>query len=677
MRSIHRVLTTALSAFVALLLISDAAICASRYDALLKTRSGRQKLTELARIEESRALNLDAITPYAHDSNPLVRLRCAEVLGRIGNPTGVPLLAGLSKDQNEDVAETAIFSLGLVGGKDSIEPLKYALKKRRKNIKIRALEALSATGEPEASEPIISYLSNFSTALRVAAAISLSRLDDSTAVSACGTAIFDPDPRVLASIAYTLGRCEDKSHEKHITDLLENKDSTVKMRAVEALGRMGSKKAIDPLFAMTEGEDRMVTLKAAEALARIGDKRCARALEKLLSSTDPYMQTIALGGLESIDEDNSFESILPLLDSKSLMVRLAALKAAGATGEDKSRERLLAIYRNGTPIERMTALEALGLVGDKQDLPLFVSALTGDGDPLVREGAATALGTWHKEKDLYEEDEGGNRPIDALLGAIGGDDWVVASIAAESIGKIAEKETIDDLARLYPQSIERVDSDRKLAVLGAITAIGERKTVREESVPPLLKFLNEASKDPDPRVGQAAVQAAKQFKGSLKAQPSGPWPRGDLPWGNPALPMGERKIRIVTGRGNIEITLYGDDAPNMTQSIITLAKQGFYKDLTFHRVVPGFVIQGGCPRGDGWGDAGYFLRSQFNLHRYERGTVGMAHNGKDTPGSQFFITHTRQSHLNGRYTVIGKVTSGMEVVDTIERGDTFDIIIVK
>ena len=141
--------------------------------------------------------------------------------------------------------------------------------------------------------------------------------------------------------------------------------------------------------------------------------------------------------------------------------------------------------------------------------------------------------------------------------------------------------------------------------------------------------------------------------------------------------MGERKIRITTGRGNIDITLYGDDAPNMVQSVITLAKRGFYKDLTFHRVVPGFVIQGGCPRGDGWGDAGYFLRSQFNLHTYERGTVGMAHSGKDTPGSQFFITHTRQQHLNGRYTVIGKVTSGMEIVDVIERGDTFDIIVVK
>lgn len=677
MKSLHGVLTAALSVCLLLLLIPVAPLCAGKYDALLKTTAGRQKLTALARIEESRTANLEALAAYARDSSPLIRLRCAEVLGRIADPAGVPLLAELSVDKDENVAETAIFSLGLVADESCMEPLRNALKVHRMKLKIRALEALSATGLPAAGEPITSYIANFNSALREVSAVALSRLDDSTASAACGAAIFDPDPRVLASVVYTLGRCEIKAQENHIMDLLGHEDATVRLRTVEALGRLKSKNAIDPLFALTGHDERMVALKAAEALARIGDKRCARALEQLLTSSDPYMLSIALGGLETIGRGDSYESVVPLLDSKSKMVRLAALRAAGATGRDKARERLLAVYRNGTPLERMTALEALGLASDRQDLPLLVTALSTEKDPIVREGSAAALGMWRNGKELYKEDDQGSRPIDALLAAIGDDDWVVSSIAAESIGKIGEKESIDDLVRLYPQSIERLDSDRKLAVLGAITAIEERKTVSEESVPPLLEFLNKASRDPDPRVGQAAVLAAQQFKGTLKAQPSGPWPRGSLPWGEPALPMGERKIRIVTARGDIDITLYGDDAPTIVQSIVTLAKNGFYKELTFHRVVPGFVIQGGCPRGDGWGDAGYFLRSQFNLHHYERGTVGMAHSGKDTPGSQFFITQMAQPHLDGRYTVVGKVTSGMEIVDRIERGDTFDIVVVK
>jgi len=104
-------------------------------------------------------------------------------------------------------------------------------------------------------------------------------------------------------------------------------------------------------------------------------------------------------------------------------------------------------------------------------------------------------------------------------------------------------------------------------------------------------------------------------------------------------------------------------------SILRLVRGGFYRGLTFHRVVPNFVVQGGDPRGDGWGGPGYTLRSEFSTVRYGRGTVGMASAGKDTEGSQFFITHSPQPHLDGRYTVVGRVLRGMDVVDALRVGD--------
>jgi peptidyl-prolyl cis-trans isomerase B (cyclophilin B) len=130
---------------------------------------------------------------------------------------------------------------------------------------------------------------------------------------------------------------------------------------------------------------------------------------------------------------------------------------------------------------------------------------------------------------------------------------------------------------------------------------------------------------------------------------------------------------IKTSHGNIEIELFGDDATQTAATFIKLAQSGFYDGLTFHRVVPNFVVQGGCPRGDGWGDPGYFIRAEVNTHRYERGYIGIADSGKDTGGSQFFITHSQQPHLNGHYTVFGRVIKGMEVVDKIDLGDTFKI----
>lgn len=675
-----RITSLIVSSFVSLTLLAvipPECGAASRYASLMKTRDGAQKLTELARMEESRALDVERIVQLSGDRNPLIRLRCAEVLGRVGDPAGVPILARLTGDSVEEIKEASVFYLGLVGHESCVAPLRKVLSGTGMRYKIRALEALGMTKQRETAPDIASYLSNFNSALRSTAAFALYTLGDSTAAELCATAIFDPDPKVLSNVVYTMGRLGYDGYEKRMIELLGHENKSVRLKSVEALGRLKSKRAIDDLYALTGDEDRMTALKAAEALSRIGEKKCSRALEELLSNEDVYMQTIALEGLASIGRKQSFESILPLLQSGSLMVRRAALGAAGSTGRSDARERLLEAYRSDGPLARMAVLEALGSISEKQDLALLCSALTDDSDPLAREGAAAGLGAWEKDKEIFESLEGGKRPVDALLEAARGEDWVVASIAIESLGKIAPKEMVSDLIELYPKGGDRLGGDIKLAILQAIRTLGERRGIDKEAVPALLSFLEEAGRDPDPRVGASALETAAIYGGSFEPKPGGPWARGKYPWGDPALPMGERKIRITTERGDIDITLYGDDAPNIVKSVLTLAGKGFYNGLTFHRVVPGFVIQGGCPRGDGWGDAGYFLRSQFNTRRYDRGVVGMAHGGKDTPGSQFFITQTAQPHLNGRYTIIGRVTKGLEVVDKIERGDTFSIVVIK
>jgi cyclophilin family peptidyl-prolyl cis-trans isomerase len=111
------------------------------------------------------------------------------------------------------------------------------------------------------------------------------------------------------------------------------------------------------------------------------------------------------------------------------------------------------------------------------------------------------------------------------------------------------------------------------------------------------------------------------------------------------------------------------DAPITAGNFITLARKGYFDGLSFHRVVPNFVIQGGDPRGDGEGGPGYTIRDELNQEPYLRGTVGMALSWRDTGGSQFFITHSPQPHLDARYTVVGRVVSGMEVVDAINQWD--------
>ena len=122
--------------------------------------------------------------------------------------------------------------------------------------------------------------------------------------------------------------------------------------------------------------------------------------------------------------------------------------------------------------------------------------------------------------------------------------------------------------------------------------------------------------------------------------------------------------------GEIRIELYPEDAPKTVESFVTLAKKGFYDGLKFHRIVPGFVAQGGDPKGDGTGGPGYTLKAEFNKRKHVRGPVAMARSqSPDSAGSQFYICFAPAPHLDNNYTVFGQVTSGMEVVDRIQQGD--------
>ena len=129
--------------------------------------------------------------------------------------------------------------------------------------------------------------------------------------------------------------------------------------------------------------------------------------------------------------------------------------------------------------------------------------------------------------------------------------------------------------------------------------------------------------------------------------------------------------RITLENGNqIDIAFYPDDAPKTVENFVTLAKKGFYNGLSFHRVVPDFVVQGGCPKGDGTGGPGYNIKAEFNARKHLRGTVAMARSQQpDSAGSQFYICYGPTPHLDRNYTVFGQVTSGMEHVDRIKQGD--------
>jgi cyclophilin family peptidyl-prolyl cis-trans isomerase len=267
-------------------------------------------------------------------------------------------------------------------------------------------------------------------------------------------------------------------------------------------------------------------------------------------------------------------------------------------------------------------------------------------------------------------------------------DPAILTNAANAAGERFDYDAVPILIEAYGRLVSPVDAEPMVAILGALGSIltatpdddpiGELTDGQRREATALLES---ALQDGNAAISGAAAQALTRVRGEpvLPATRDAGVPEAlDL---DLALKLSLLETpavaRLETNRGTVVLELLGNEAPGTVANFVTLARNGYYNGLTFHRVVPDFVVQGGDPRGDGWGGPGYTIRCEYNPLRYTRGTVGMALSGKDTGGSQFFITHSDQPHLDGRYTIFGRVSEGMDIVDTIQVGDVINEVTIE
>jgi cyclophilin family peptidyl-prolyl cis-trans isomerase len=210
-------------------------------------------------------------------------------------------------------------------------------------------------------------------------------------------------------------------------------------------------------------------------------------------------------------------------------------------------------------------------------------------------------------------------------------------------------------------------NDARLAGVRALAALAAARPAERAAVVEALDRLR------DDRDGLVRREAVAGLAGLGETRPpAGPYELGrslDFYRGVLEQTAARRRVELVTERGALVLELACPEAPLTCLSFLQLARQGFFDGIVFHRVVPDFVVQGGDPRGDGWGGPGYALRDEVNRLRYRRGALGMALSGPDTGGSQFFLTLSPQPHLDGGFTVFGRVIDGDGVLDEIRQGD--------
>lgn len=639
-----------------------------------------QRLERLGRallLEDQRDTGAGELERLLRDPDRGVRRRAALAAGRVGSSAVVPTLIELMNDAEPEVRQMVAFALGLIGDRLALERLLAALHDSSSLVRARAAEALGRIGDPRAAGPVSEMVR---AAVPVDAPLVAVRGDDPGAVT-------DPwfearlglfaladlkDRQAAESVLLRVGqarfdwwaatwvamRLELPSLRPVLALGLSSEDARSRAFAARGLGALRDVASVDRLVGLTRDTDRTVQVHALRALAAIGDRRGNAAAGALLASSDPTLVREALQALATLPADASLRTrIVPLVGARDSVVRGAALQALARTAPEDFALVLSGLDPDPDWSVRAALAGALAIVGGETGAALLTRMLA---DPDVRVLPAV-LGALRQSM--------GTAALEALRVHLTHPDFAVRSAALDGLVELQAQGESPRLRACYELSRSDRELDARLSLVAALAlqkdaAAAEMlqtiaRTDQEQVVRARAAGALRARGVVPPDVGRHTTsRATLDYRAAL------------LPYETlPGQAVYSPRAIVRTSRGRIELHLDVVETPLTTQSFIDLARRGFFDGLTFHRVVPGFVVQGGCPRGDGNGGPGYTLRCEISQRPYGRGAVGMALSGKDTGGSQFFMTLAPTPHLDGRYTLFGRVADGFDVLDSLQPGD--------
>lgn len=439
-----------------------------------------------------------------------------------------------------------------------------------------------------------------------------------------------------------------------------------------------STETVKSLAAWSEDPDPEVRWRAVYAFSRWPEPRAEAALRRAQSDADWRARLFAARGLAKL----KLAPDAALLADPDLRVRAEAIAGFGAA--ELSRRLPASVFADPSAHARAAAADAAAASNDRDRVPLLRKMAESDG-PLARGRALLALAKLAGVAEAATLERGRRDPhwwiraraVEAsaalpdggaiLRAALADPDPRVASAALETLAASTASFSAAELGAALEGATE-------LEVIGtAADAAGARPS--EELVEPLFSVLRRSGAGVPAEIRDGLRAALKKhaeaFPGrrasilaGLAAQPA---PR-DPPRVFPRL-SGPKTVVMETARGTFEIELDPAAAPNTAAAFADSVERKLYDGLTWHRVVTNFVVQGGDPRGSGWGDAGWRLADEWGKTPFDRGTVGLPRAEKDTGGCQLFVSVVPTPHLDGRYTVFGRVTKGLEVLDLLEPGD--------
>ncbi len=694
-----------------------AAGCATAPPAKAPGPSFEQKMSWILRLEDQRILQVPPPPPpvaspqdrrkkpappppapppglvaLVSDADARIRRRAALGIGRTGLPDGAQPLVTTLADADPDVRQMAAFALGLLGppvAQTATPALTAALADTSPQVRGRAAEALGSIGVKEAAPAIGRLAAEYARLPAVAGMepddetwpgapeadafkLAISALVRLNAYDALASAVLDQGNRPVSTwwpVAYALQRISDPRTAPDARALppVQARYATALRELLRVTGRY------TPAF-------------AARALGQTRDPGVAAALLPLLNGTPPA--EVLVSAIRALAQTGAPAASAPLTKlagdpAVDANIRLEALKALGDLKSADALPIVQDLLTDDWPVMRATALGAAAAI-DQENFILVLAGLEPDRHWLVRAALADVLASLPPEIAverlrgmLQDEDK---RVIPHVLGALArlkvedaagavlqrlkDPDFALRAAAARLVGEMKPAGGAEALREAYKAGLPDSAYVARAAALDALAQYGLAEAA---------DLLKSALADREWAVRIRAVDLlakldpAGRYLEAIRPAPVTPI----APYDDPRLvsPPFSPHVFIETARGTVELELVVLDAPQTALNFMTLARKGFFNGLQIHRVVPNFVVQDGDPRGDGEGGPGYTIRDEINDKPYLRGTVGMALDWRDTGGSQFFITHSPQPHLDARYTVFGRVVNGMDVVDRIRQGD--------
>jgi cyclophilin family peptidyl-prolyl cis-trans isomerase/HEAT repeat protein len=619
-----------------------------------------------------------------------MRAAATLAIGQVGaepGMAGAPRLRVLLRDRDLTVAANAAYSLGLLRDTASIADLGAALALNHE-VAREAAWALGEMGAP-ARVTIVSALKSDhdqDTAIQLLLAAAKLR---PIPLSEVKRYLQESHPSVVWAASYAIARTRAPGGVRELIDL----EASPSLRA-----RQNPNRAVDmpaPYADELSGNQR-TRAEIARGLAKsaAGDSLGARAfsvLARLVGDVDPHVRINAVRSLGTYGPQAKASLVYATRDYDP-NVRIAAAQSFG-TVLSKNANDFPALWAADTSIVYRSSLLAsaarAGLrppelkqwasspdwrlkaavasaAGDSLDRAFAISRsapLTRDPDPRVREAAYAAIAP---PPGLALEDS-----VHTLLvsGLKDPDFYVRATV----IGALADRPSTADLAAVlasYSQAGRDSANDARLAAIQYVGSLWKRDSSSLNAAWQAQLARTPVPADPLERAAGKAIPVWSRWGRAAPTPRPIEWYEGVVR--SIVMPTYVGKTvnaTINTVRGPIRLELFGTDAPITVWNFLNLARSGYYRNTRFHRVVPNFVAQDGDPRDDGNGGPGYSIRDEMNRRRYERGAVGMALSGPDTGGSQYFITHSPQPHLDGHYTVFGRVVRGFDVLDKLVQGD--------